>query len=144
MTLATRADLEALRGAEYVDRLLSAAADIGDALSEDQKSAKLAAALQAGDDFVAQFLPLPKSPSDPSYQVLRRFAIEEAFYTLQRHSSVGADSADREAADERRRDLAYMRKRDQFPGTPEGQRTATPTTVPSSSPMALHKLIGLI
>ncbi len=144
MTLATRADLEALRGATYIDVLLSSATDVGDPLSDAQKTARLQSALQSGDDLIAQFLPLPESPDDPRSAVLRRFAVDEALFTLQRHTSSGANDSDHAAADQRRRDLAHMRKREQFAGTPEQQRTTTPSTVASSSPFALDKLSGLV
>jgi hypothetical protein len=143
--IATRADLEAIRGPRYLEQLLQDATDEGGVVSAPVQDARLAAALDQGDNLIAQFFVITGITStDPRWNVLRQFAIEEALYYLQRHSASGASEADHTAAMMRRQDLGHMRKREQFAGTPEGQRTSVPTTVSSGSPFALDKLVGLL
>ena len=145
MPIATKAELEAIRGPRYIEQLLRDAADYGGSDPEADKDARMEAALVAGDNLLAQFLVIDGIDlTDPRWDVLRQFAIEEALYFLQRHSGAGSAEADHGAAQMRRQDLGHMRRREQFAGTPEGQRTATPTTVESGSCFALHRLAGLL
>ncbi len=132
-------------GREYIEGLLSSAADYGSDVSEEQKTARLSAALNAGDQLIAQFLPIAGiTEADPRWGTLRQFAIDESLYYLECNTPSGASDSSHRAADRRRKDLSYMRKRQQFAGTPEGQRATVPDAVPSGSDFALDKLAGLI
>jgi hypothetical protein len=145
MPIATQADIEAVRGPRYVEELLRDAGDYGGSGTEAEKTARLNAALRAGDNLLSQFVVIAGiSSADPRWETLRQFAIEEALYYLQKHSASGASEADHAASQMRRQDLGHMRRREQFAGTPEGQRTTTPTTVSSGSDFALEKLAGLV
>lgn len=131
MPLATRPDLEAVIGVDALDELLGVAvpADASVEQAQAAEQARLDAALRAGDHLISQFLPVPDPDAAPG--VLREFAVEEALYYLLKHTKAGAPEGYRDAADQRRRDLAMMRKREQMPGSPTGQASHRPRVVPS-------------
>jgi hypothetical protein len=147
MPVATRADLEAVRGPRYIVELLEDGADLAATLAEQdaQAAARLAEALQAGDDLLSQFLPIQTlTSSDPRWNTLRRLAVDESLYFLQCNRTTPADEGAEMRAQIRRSDLAHMRKREQWPGTAEGQVSTRSQIVESSSAFASSKLIGLI
>lgn len=146
MTLAVRADLEAVRGPRYVEELLVDAADPADdtPTQDAQKQARLDEALQAGDDLIAQFLDLGKVSGDEvAERTLKRLAIDESLYYLQRHSRTGATEGADEQARTRRVDLAHMRDKQQWPGTAKGQHSINAAYVEPASSFASTKLTGL-
>lgn len=128
MPIATQADIEAIRGPQYIAKLLKSAVDSG-ALAPtqaEQRQARLDACLLAGDNLIRQFLDLDAIIQDPvALATIRQFAIEESIYFLQSQSDTKPSEHDDERARMRRADLAMMRKRNQFPGTPTGQATIT-------------------
>lgn len=144
MPLTNRARIEAPVGPRVVAELLAEARDPASSPVEQdaQALARLDAALQAGDNLVAQFLPLPE-PADAS-EVLIQFATDEALYYLRQKSKGGASESDHIAAQDRRRDLAAMRKREQWPGSPKGQRSARACIVESSSRFRQDRLKGFV
>lgn len=144
MALATRADLEAVRGPRRVRELLIAARDRGadPDVQEQQEHARLSEALAAGDDLIAQFLPLPSGPEHPGFRVLRRHAIGEALYYLECHSETGASEAADEQAKQRRRDLKGMRDRNLWPGTAEGQSNQTTGYVANADRWSRDRMRG--
>ena len=129
MTLATRAQLEAAIGVDSIMELLNVAvpANATGEVAEAARQRRLDAALRAGDNLISQFLMVPSADDAPD--VLRELAVEEALYYLLKHTKAGAPEAYRDAADQRRRDLAMMRKREQMPGSPEGQASHRPRVV---------------
>lgn len=131
MPLATREDLEAVIGIDDVEALLEIAVKSNTTAeqAEAARQARLGKALQAGANLIAQFITLP-DPASAS-EVLREIAIEEAIYFLVKHTRSGASQAYIDAADQRRRDLRAMRKREQMPGSPEGQASHRPRVVAS-------------
>ena len=144
MPIATQAGIAAIVGPRAVAELLAEARDPASSAAEQeaQAQARLQSALQAGDDLVAQFLPLP--PAGEAPDVLVRFATDEALYYLRANSKGGATDSDHIAAQQRRRDLSHMRKREQWTGSPKGQRAVRPRIVESSCDFAQRKLTGLI
>lgn len=143
MPIATRADLEALAGPRRVAELLASARSPGSdsATQLEQEAAKLAAALQAGDNLISQFLTVPEDDTDPRWETLRQFAIEEAFYKLHEHTQSGASEAMDAAAKMRRVDLSHMRERKQMPGTVESGAGAAGVTV-SERPFSRSRMGG--
>ncbi len=129
MPLATRAALEEVIGVDAIAELLDVAVTANATLeqAEAARERRLEAALRAGDNLISQFIALP-SPETAS-EVLRELAIEEGIYFLLKHTKAGAPPAYVEAANQRRRDLAMMRKREQMPGKPEGQASHRPQVV---------------
>lgn len=145
MPIATQADIEAILGPKRLDDLLEYSADHGGVDAPAEKTARLDAALRAGDNLIAQFLDITDiDNTDPRFEVLRQLAIDEAIYYLQRFSTAGVDEADNAAAQLRRSDLGHMRRRAQMPGTVEKQRHTASKTVSSGSDFALDKLVGLL
>lgn len=144
MAIATQARIVAIVGPRAVTELLAEARDPASSRADqdEQAQARLQSALQAGDDLIAQFLPLP-APGEAS-DVLIRFALDEALYYLRANSKGGASESDHIAAERRRRDLAHMRKRGQWPGSAKGQRAVRPRIVESSCDFAQRKLTGLV
>lgn len=144
MPLATRADLEAVRGPRRVRELLISARDRStdpDAQAAQEK-ARLDEALAAGDDLIAQFLPLPSGPEHPGFRVLRRLAIGESLYFLECNIENGASEAADEQAKQRRRDLKGMRDRNQWPGTAEGQSNQVSGYVTNADSWSRRKMRG--
>lgn len=144
MPLTNRARLEAPRGTRIIADLLAEARDPATSLAEQEAEmqARLDAALQAGDNLIAQFLPLP-APEDAS-EVLIQFATDEALFYLQEKSKGGASDSQIVAADLRRRDLKAMRKRDQWAGSPKGQRSTRARIVESSSAFSRDRMKGFV
>ena len=92
MTLATQADLEAIRGPRYLRDLLNYAVDktAATATQDAQRQARLDAALRAGDNLIRQFLDLDSILLDPvATASVRQLAIDEALYYLQCESQPG-------------------------------------------------------
>jgi hypothetical protein len=146
VTLATRADIEAVRGPVHVERMLGVAEDpaADESTRAGQRLARLTEALQAGDDLIRQFLDLDQVLASPiATQTCRRLAIGEALYFLALNSEAGASEGDESAAKMRRVDLAHMRDRKQWPGAPDGQQTVTSAYVEAGSDFASTKLTGL-
>ena len=144
MPIATRADLEAVRGPAYIADLLRSARDSADIPTGDaEELARLNTALQAGDDLIIQFLPESVLSLSPVPSPLLRMAIDESLYYLIRNSQAGASEGDDSAAQMRRLDLAKMRERDQFTGTPDNQRSITVQTVANASGFSYSRLRGL-
>lgn len=129
MPLATRAALEGVIGVDAIAELLDIAvpANASNEQAETARQRRLDAALRAGDNLISQFITLP-SPETAS-DVLRDLAVEEGIYFLIKHTKAGASAAHIEAATERRRDLRMMRKREQMPGSPEGQASHRPRLI---------------
>lgn len=122
MALVTRAELEALRGPQYLANLLSVARQASSSSAEqlEQEQARLDTAIAAGEDLIAQFFPREFTESAGDHlRTFKRFALDEAFYYLHLHSQSHASEAMDAAATQRRADLAHMRKRVQMPGTTE-------------------------
>ncbi len=146
MPLATQADLEAIRGPQFVRDLLSHAVDKtapDEPTRTAQRTARLNAALDQGDQLVRQFLDLDAILTDATATaVLHRFAIDEALYYLKAHSPAGTTPEDEERAARRRTDLAMMRKRDQFPGKPLGQTVLTSGVIEATSSISRTGLRG--
>lgn len=115
--LVTRAALEALRGPDVLQELLEEAGPVA-----AHQEARLAAALEAGDNLIRQFLYLPEdlTQTDPRWAVFHELAVQEAFYWLHANTTTGATASQHAAATERRSDLGHMRKREQWPGTAVG------------------------
>jgi hypothetical protein len=147
MPIATRADIEAIRGPRYLSELLRTARDFSSTPAEqlEQEGARLDEALQCGDDLIAQFiLPLPENSTDARWNVLRRIAMNEALYYLKQQSEAGASEADDTAAQMRRKDLSHMRERMQSPGSTEGQSNQATSYVENVSSYSREALRGLI
>ena len=146
MPIATRADLEAVRGIRHVAELLREARDRAATLEEQlaQEAARLNEALQAGDNLIAQFLPLPADASDPRWPVLRQFAVNEALYYLEQHTQAGASAAAHDTAGLRRKDLHHMRNRDQWAGSADGQSNQRSGYVESGDPWSRRNMRGLV
>ena len=146
MPLATLADLEAIRGPAYVRDLLNSGVDKAapdEPTRTAQRTARLNAALDQGDQLVRQFLDLDAILTDATATaVLRRLAIDEAIYYLKAHSQAGTTPEDEERAQMRRTDLAAMRKREQFPAKPLGQTVITSGVVEATSSISRAGLRG--
>ena len=141
MPLATKAALEAIVGPRAVAELMAEAMDPNATPDEQQAQAeaRLDSALTAGDNLIAQFLPLPEPEES---DVLSQFAIDEALYYLRCNTKGGASDSQHIAAQTRRTDLKHMRKREQWPGKAKGQRNVGPRIVESASPFAQDKMGG--
>lgn len=140
MPLATLADIEAPRGAGYVEELLAVADDPTAGDNTAARQARLDWALQEGDTVITRYLPVDALVTGSG--VLLQFAIDEALYALERTRDGGPTEQQAIEAERRRADMAAMRENEQFPGNPENHRTFSPTTVESASPFNSHRLLG--
>lgn len=143
MPIATEDSIKAIRGPEYVDRLLDIAqsgiTDIGEQLAARQN--RLDYALQAADDFISRYLPLPSERASAPGS-LRQIADEHALYILQSSTPREVTDVEMHMAEMRERDLRGMRERNQWPGSAENQRNVDAAVVESNSGLSLTRMPG--
>lgn len=116
MPFLVRADLDAFRGPEYIDRLLRVA---GDNPTSQQQA--LDGALDRGEQFLREYLPAEALTSADA-DVLRPIGAAEAIFELQRLRDMGASDAEWQDHQLRVAKLGDMRKRKRWPGGPDNQR----------------------
>lgn len=148
-TLATQADIEAMRGPRWLQQRLAEAYEPSDPqpTKDALAQARLDAALAEGDKLIRQFLDVGSdwaTVDSEAKAVLRPFARDEAIYALWQHSRTGAPDAEHEAAKMRRVDLAKMREREQWPGTTATQSPMQGESVTTASPFRREKLRGFV
>ncbi len=143
MPLATRADLEVIRGLAYLEALLK-----GDGtITPPERVARLEEALEQGDLLIARFLPLERfialPVGDKQRKVVAKFAIAEAMFWLRSETNNKFDDIDYKKADQRRAALAKMRDRSEWPGGSGNQRNVRAESGPSESDFSQRRMRGL-